>query len=157
MMQLQRGRVPDAPAVGGGWRGVWASAVVLLALAGCLRHVAPVISQGEIPIRNEIARVWQAFAAEIAEGRIAAAWDRLSDRCRRDKFRDDPEEFRRWVAAERQGLLRGLEEAWLFRLRVYAGGGAKAQPEGMDRLREVRFRHQAGLWRLDDWTPVEDS
>lgn len=117
---------------------------------------APMIAPGEIPVRNEIAREWRTFTANVAENRMEDAWAGLSARLRKGLFESDPERFRAWVAREQDGLLKGLGGSWLYQLRL-STVSARAKPEGMDALREVRFVKERGRWRIDNWGVVPTS
>lgn len=127
---------------------------VFLALVACTEPIsAPQVRGREIGVRNEIDRVWVAFRDDLAAGRTAEAWERLSTRARRTRFGSDPARFAIWVESEREGLLKGLEHAWLYQLSL-RGWRATARPEDMPHLREMQFLLETGRWRVDGWAPV---
>lgn len=127
---------------------------VLIATGCAMPTVAPTIIQSSIPERNEIARVWTAFSKAIVEDRLDEAWQRLSVHCRRQTFGGDEQAFRRWVTAERDGVLKGIGDSWLFKLELSGSLGAHARPEGVDALAEIRFRREGQNWRINGWTLI---
>lgn len=131
---------------------------VALYVAGCspMPRVAPRVDRSDIPVRNEISRVWGEFTAGLAEGRTEETWTRLSARLRREEFHGDAAAFTRLAWGEREGLFAGARGSWLLNLDV-GWSWAEAKPEGMENLRTVRFLKEGDDWRIDGWTPVPHS